>query len=276
MTKHALLPAFIPTDRGNLFALLHVPDQHIGCVLFVPPFAEEMNKSRRQITQTAQALAAAGYASLVVDLSCTGDSDGEFNGASWNEWQRDIASAMRWAATEGFQVTALIATRLGCVLAAATLRRFDFTVQKSIFWQPIASGSRSMTQFLRLRVASSMMADDAQETVASLKKRLAAGELLEVAGYELSSQLFNEVEVVKLTVDAFRNLGELSVLEVSRIPGADVSAAGRKILDNAKTAGNASFGQRVEGDPFWSSTEIVTSAELTRLSTDFIARSLST
>jgi len=55
-------------SRGALFAVYHPPAAGMascGGVLYAPPFAEELNKSRRMIAQQARRLAAAGFGVLI-------------------------------------------------------------------------------------------------------------------------------------------------------------------------------------------------------------------
>jgi alpha-beta hydrolase superfamily lysophospholipase len=62
---------FLPAASGQRFCLFHQPDSLTaarGAVVYVHPFAEEMNKSRRMAALQAKALAAAGYAVLQIDL----------------------------------------------------------------------------------------------------------------------------------------------------------------------------------------------------------------
>ena len=58
MSVHAREAFFLPGPRPpGRFCLLHLPTGPVrGCVLFVPPFAEEMNKSRRMVALTAEHL----------------------------------------------------------------------------------------------------------------------------------------------------------------------------------------------------------------------------
>ncbi len=67
-----------------------------GAVVYVHPFAEEMNKSRRMAALQSRALAAAGFAVLQIDLLGCGDSSGDFGDASWDEWIDDVLLAVRW------------------------------------------------------------------------------------------------------------------------------------------------------------------------------------
>jgi exosortase A-associated hydrolase 2 len=259
---------------GRIFLLLRAPEKANRCVLVVPAFGEEMNKSRRQITETAHALVERGFAVLLVDLFGTGDSEGSFAEASWEIWKSDVATAITWATATGLSVDALIATRLGCSLAAATLRDNDQTMATSIFWQPVESGRQFMTQFLRLRVAASMMEDDSKETVDRLRERLAAGERLSIAGYTLSSELWRAIDSLKLSSLLNPCLGELRLLEVGRAADGQLSASGRRLVTAAEDMRIPVLGERISGEPFWSSTEIVVNAKLTDLTVEHLTKEL--
>jgi exosortase A-associated hydrolase 2 len=266
---HQLEPRFLEGSAGRIFVVLRVPEGADRCVLFVPPFGEEMNKSRRQTTVTANALNEAGYASLVVDLFGTGDSHGSFADATWDIWKADVLNAIAWAEDHGLTVDALVATRLGCALAADSLKTVGHDVARTVFWQPIVSGRQMMTQFLRLRVAASMM-DDVKESVDELKQRLAAGAILTVAGYQLSSALWREIEQVELASRMNRCLGCVKVLEIGRAGKAELTTAAQRLIDTARLQSIAISGRRLEGDPFWATTEIVINPELVQATVDHV------
>lgn len=265
-----LEPIFLQTDDGPVFVLFRAPIGASHCVLFVPPFAEEMNKARRQYAVTARALAEKGFASLIVDLFGTGDSAGEFSDATWPMWKGNLLSAIAWAQEKGVVVDKLVAARLGCVLAAESLGEAAIAVEKTVFWQPVASGMNFMTQFLRLRVAASLMEDDNKESVKDLKACLESGETLEVAGYELSPQLWSSIEQGDLLRDLSQNLGQMMIAEVGRVRADGLSPAGRKVMAAAEQTGVRAQGCRVEGEPFWSSTEIVTNDQLSQKTVEFL------
>ena len=86
-----------PGPCGRRFALHHRPaGPPRGLVVYVHPFAEEMNKSRRMAALQSRALAEAGFAVLQVDLMGCGDSDGELLDASWAQWVGDVVFACGW------------------------------------------------------------------------------------------------------------------------------------------------------------------------------------
>jgi exosortase A-associated hydrolase 2 len=258
-----LHPTFIGNSDARIFALLRRPAGDCGaCVLIVPPFAEEMNKSRRIATDFARAAASRGLAALSVDLYGTGDSDGEFEEGTWDGWKADLRGAIAWAAHEGCKVTTLLGIRLGCALAAEVARDSDLGIECSVFWQPVLDGSRMFDQFLRLRVAAAMMEHDRKESTADLRAKLRAGESLEIAGYFVSAELAAQLDGVHLAESMGPHLGALQWFEVVRSADSPPPVPAVKAVDAARAQGLNVHLHTVPGEPFWSSTEIVTNSAL--------------
>src|SRR5665647_2167413 len=90
------------TQSGQRFCLFYPAecgasgDAVRGLVLYIHPFAEEMNKARRMAALQARALAQAGYAVLQIDLLGCGDSSGDFGEATWKNWVRDVVQGCQW------------------------------------------------------------------------------------------------------------------------------------------------------------------------------------
>jgi exosortase A-associated hydrolase 2 len=245
-------------NGGRPFVVLRPPQRASGpTVLVVPPFAEEMNKSRRMIAQVGRRLEAGGVGMLLVDLFGTGDSEGEFAQADWQRWKGDLATALQWSAAEGAPIRGMLAIRLGCILGSEVLAESGHRVQRTVMWQPVLSGRRFLEQFLRLRVAASMMGGDSKETVAVLRSRLKSGELLEVAGYEISGKLADQLDAAELQRFLGTHLGTLHWMEAVRSADAALSVPSVKAIEAARAAGIETNSHAVAGEPFWSSTEIV-------------------
>ena len=102
---------FLPAKSGDLFTVMLAPvkTDPLGAVLFLPPFAEEMHKSRRTVAQQARALAALGYHVTLLDLPGCGDSQGQFADASWQGWK----DAARHAAAQLGERTGVPVSLLG-------------------------------------------------------------------------------------------------------------------------------------------------------------------
>lgn len=262
---------FLDGMKGKLFVLVRRPAQPTArAVLIVPPFAEEMNKSRKMLSDVAQGLAARGIAAVFPDLFGTGDSQGEFRDADWDVWKDDLARTAAWAGTQGWSATSLLCIRLGCTLGAQLARETPGGIERSVFWQPVIDGERFMTQFLRLRVAASMM-EDRKETASGLRARLQAGEVLEVAGYDLSPRLVEQIDRASLIAALDSNLGDLHWFEVVRAPDAPLPGPSAEALEDARTKIRALATVSVVGEPFWASTEIVRIPELVVRTIDALA-----
>ena len=70
---------FLDTADGPRFCLYHAPvGECRGALVYIHPFAEEMNRSRRMAALQARALTAQGFGVLLLDLHGCGDSGGDF------------------------------------------------------------------------------------------------------------------------------------------------------------------------------------------------------
>lgn len=252
-------PFFFEGVSGKLFCLFFPAqgNQEKGAVLHVPAFAEEMNKSRHVVVKQARKLAQSGYSVLLVDLFGTGDSEGEFVEARWHIWQQDIDLLIGWLRETKHQNITLWGLRLGALLAFSCAQS-NQAIQQLLLWQPVISGEQFAQQFLRLRLAASMMSGGEKETVKSLKARLDNGDSLEVAGYELAPQLFTSVAESNMkSVVLVDHLQAVKWLEVSgskkelAIPSQKLLADWRETLNVPINA------EAVEGKQFWSNQEIV-------------------
>lgn len=260
MTRGALSGHFLGPPGRRIFVLLREPGEAPeggGSVLVVPPFGEEMNKSRRMIAETSQRLCEAGMAVVWPDLFGTGDSEGEFSDATVDRWLEDLGSTCRHAEECGRPVRAILAVRLGGALAVAGLRTGAVPpVAASVWWQPVLDGRRHLAQFLRLRVAAGSMRGDEPETVDGLRSRSAAGETLAVAGYELSPALVRGLEA--LATDAVPpQVGVLQWLEMVREADAAPPLPATRFVERARGAGVDVSLTTVAAEPFWASTEII-------------------
>lgn len=239
-------------------------------MLLVPPFAEELNKSRRMLTEVALSLADRGVATVMPDLYGTGDSEGEFRDADWDVWTRDLLVAASWASSRGWGVRSMLAVRLGCPLAADAAALLPEPLERTVYWQPVVDGQRFTTQFLRLRVAASMMADQ-KETVGELRERLDAGDCIEIAGYECPPRLLAAID--RLTPDrvAHERLGVLHWLELVRDAASSPSPATQRTVEASRTHVAALHFETKVGEPFWAATEIVVVPGLVARTTELLA-----
>lgn len=258
-----------PGALGRRYALYHAARRQParGWVVYVHPFAEEMNKSRRMAALQARALAASGFAVLQIDLLGCGDSGGDFADASWAQWVEDIVHACRWLrqreAVAG-SVSAplwLWGLRAGCLLAAEAAAQLDGPSQ-FLFWQPTTTGKPLLQQFLRLKVAGELIGGQHKGLMEQLKAELAAGRRLEIAGYTVTPALTGGLERAALRPPVSIAAGRVVWFEVSTQDDAGLSPASQQNTTFWKEAGWHVDTHIVRGPTFWQTSEIEDAPEL--------------
>ncbi|WP_310386405.1 hydrolase 2, exosortase A system-associated [Roseateles sp.] len=258
------LPATAPST-GERFCVFHAAqgDQLRGRVVYVHPFAEEMNKSRRMAALQSRALAAAGFSVLQIDLHGCGDSSGDFGDASWDDWVNDVLQAVAWLSERDARHAAaplwLWGLRCGCLIAAQAAAKLTEAVN-FCFWQPTTSGKPVLQQFLRIKLAADMLSGNAKGLMEAMRQALAAGQPVEVAGYAVSPALANGLEKASLAAPEpiARQHGpvRLEWLELSRRTDIDVTPVTQQCLTKWQLAAYSSRHQFVEGPNFWQTQEI--------------------
>jgi len=242
--------------RGDCFCLFHRPvgaQAGRGGLLYIHPFAEEMNLSRRMAAAQARAFASAGYAVLQIDLYGCGDSAGDFGDASWDIWCEDVALAQTWLAARLAGPLWLWGLRSGCFLAAEVARQNASTTAQLLFWQPVFSGQQHLNQFLRLRLAADLARGVRTVNTGELAQALLQGESVEVAGYRLSPQLAHGLS--QATLDELNTGSCVVCLEMSQAPDAGISPTLAAQLARWQAAGCHAMATAVEGPAFWQLAE---------------------
>ena len=247
----ALNPFFIDTSGRRLFALHHAPEgDRKGSVLMLPPFAEEMNMSRRMSYLAGRTISAAGYDFLSLDLTGTGESSGDFEDADWETWQQDAAAAADWLARETGETPVVLGLRAGALLAADTA----FDRKGLIFWQPVGNGETMLNQFLRIRVAAGLTGSDDKETTKDLRAEWSAGNPVEVAGYMVGPALAAGLDVLRLADMTPSPDTRVKLLETGT-PGGDATPGSQRIIGAWTEAGIDVSTVVCAGEPFWTIQE---------------------
>lgn len=229
-------------------------------MLFIHPFADEMNKSRRMVALQARALAASGWNVLQVDLFGCGDSDGEFGQADWQQWLTDVKEAAAWLHEATGCAPSLWGLRTGCLLACHVAMGIQ-PAPNLLLWQPTLSGRQSLHQFLRLKVANQLFAQPSADRLdtQTLRAQLTRGEAVEVAGYALSPGLALGLEAAELAPPAAPT--RVAWFEVAA-EAAELSPTGLAKIHAWQQAGHRVAARVVAGAAFWQSQEIAECPEL--------------
>lgn len=284
---------FLPLPDHPLFVVMYLPttgSRPVHWVLHCPAFAEEMNKSRKMVMDEARAFAEQGVGVLVPDLWGTGDSPGDFSEADWHTWRENLEHILFWLRQQGSHSVTLWGLRLGCLLALDVQNKWQTDWPKLVqlvFWQPVLNAQQSLTQFLRLRLASGLIASNTAlqdgavsqmrdiaeesgstsvvkrpkaETVKDLRQRFAAGELLEVAGYTLSPSLVTQLD--QISIGNLLPNAPVCWLEIKSQSGSQLSFSSLQVIEAWQQQSIEVDALSVVGDPFWTTQEIAHAQEL--------------
>ena len=274
--SYSVKAQLIPSNQGKLFSLFYSPGtatriQPQTAVVFFPPFTEEMNKSRRMVALQARRFCEQGLAVFIVDLYGTGDSEGNFEQATWEIWQQDMRSAVAWLGDQGINQFIFWGLRAGVFLALQTAAAVNVNISKFIMWQPVARGEVMLTQFLRLRMAADLMSSSEKITTKDLRQQLANGNNVEIAGYNLSPLLAKSIDTLQLkTLIPAREIPLLWV-EVLPSDSRPVSAVSQQIVDYWRDQGVTVELVKIVGEPFWNTIEIAEVSNLLEVSSQYCA-----
>ena len=270
MTRAPFEPFFLPTPRGERFCVFHpARGAGLGSIVYLHPFAEEMNKSRRMAALQSRAFAAQGYAVLQIDLYGCGESSGDFGDARWELWKEDAALAVDWLRRHAEGPVHLWGLRLGALLALDYAKETAQEQASLLMWQPVTNGEQFINHFLRLRATSEMLASGSVLSGTDhLRSQLDAGRAVEVAGYELAPELARSIDALRLA-----DLAPLAMpvrwLEVAS--GPELPPASRRVVEHWQSLGVDVESRAVAGEPFWNSIEITECPQLLQESTQAMA-----
>jgi exosortase A-associated hydrolase 2 len=260
-----------PGPLGERFCVRHQACGQIrGLVLYVHPFSEELNRTRRMAALQSQRLAAAGYEVWQLDLFGCGDSQGDFGAASWALWLDDVRAAVRQLqarATDQSPVW-LWGLRLGCLLAAQAAQGLVGPLN-FLFWQPLLTGQAQLQMLLRLVSAGELLARQGPGEAAALRQRLSQGQPTEISGYELSTEMLQGLQQARLRPPEGVPLGRTVWLEVTSANAlASVSPVVIQACQAWIEAGSALHYQQVVGPAFWQLAECDDATELLNATVD--------
>lgn len=259
-----LQSCFLPTEHGEILVTAWLPAGRSArnWLLIAPPFAEEMNKSRRMLAMLGRRAAATGWGVLLVDLAGTGDSWGDFRDARYEFWITDLLHAVRWVEQQGGSVSVAAGLRFGGLLATDLAGRLA-TIKHLLLWQPAPSGADVLTQFLRLKTAAGLTGGgQSGDTLERIRSRLTGGEVVEIAGYELAPELYtalNRLDLARLMPERTMKVDWFHLVRQHHLP---VPEAIARVAASLAVHGAMVRTHAVPGDAFWSTAEIAECEEL--------------
>ena len=252
-------------------------------ILYIHPFAEELNRTRRMAALHCHALAAVGFEVLQIDMTGCGDSAGQFEDATWEAWVQDVTAARDWLTARNqrnplrpknflsaqntladtgrlIPDTWMWGVRAGCLIAAEVARRDAHLPARLLFWQPVMSGALHLNQFLRLRVATDLVRGDKGAGADNLRQHLAHGLHVEIGGYTLSPALAAGLEGGHL--DGLPQNSRILGVEISGLAEATLSPSITIQIQRWRAQNCQVDFQPLQAPQFWQMQEIGVSQRL--------------
>jgi len=266
-----ITPFYLQGSAGKLFSITYTPLEHTinQAVIICPPFAEELNRSRRAISLLGQALASKGVTMLVIDLYGTGDSEGDFSDACWSIWLDDIECGAKWLKDKGYDHLSILGIRLGAILATDSHQRSPHSFDQITFWQPVLSGKTMMSQFLRIHLASELSTHSNGE----IKEQLDSGSNVEIAGYPLTAKLYKDINQSRLNLNPIER--SISWFEIPADIGMGLARPSQKLIKEQSNRSKNITTHIMDTPQFWSLFDADVEAELITETCDAIIRQIS-
>ena len=246
---------YFSSNNGNLFYVYNPvelnADRNHSITVLVPPFGEELNKSRVFFRKLRTQLAHLGMPSILLDLYGTGDSEGDFADASWDIWRSNMQELTNHLRSIGFSTIHFLGLRTGCILAAEAIVENGSDTSQLMFVQPLDSGEELIKSLLRARVAFNAFRGDRSETVSSLWERFDAGESVEAGGYTVNAQLASAVKSKMLSEIDIPNSVTIGCVEIVRDPSSPPSKDVMHIVSKFSEGQRIVRSGLVHGDLFW-------------------------
>jgi uncharacterized protein len=206
-------------DNKHLFYSAYLPRAPItGAVLLCSPFAEEKVRTLRVYVSFARALASLGVAAICFDYFGDGDSEGDFEDASFEDRMDDIAFFYEYLKKiSQAKKLGLLGLRWGATLAALAAEKLN--PETLILWEPVLDTEKYFFDHLRTMIASQMLIDGkVVKSREELIKDLEAGEILTAEGYNFTGNFFFNAQKNSLKDRAIQFNGSSFIAQISPSP----------------------------------------------------------
>ena len=242
---------FEGSHQRKLLAFLHCPKKKpkITGIVFCHPFAEEKNCSHAVIVSAARAFAALGFPILRFDFSGVGDSEGDFEDASIEDWLVDIEKAITvFKAQMALEEFALWGLRCGSSLALSITSN-NLQPKFMMLWQPV--GFREyLLQFLRQTVGAQLTGSRMSEkTVQHVVSQLEQGKCVEIGGYPIAPSMYHSFMKFNELSSNVLPACPLFVTSISMMDSAPRSIA--QSVEKLKEKANELKFSHIRAEPFW-------------------------
>ncbi len=261
MQQHNLNTGFIQLYNRRLL-LRAQPDtaNTRQAVLILPPFAEEMNKTRHLLNNLMRQLSAQQYDCFLLDNYGTGDSEGDLDNATIDVWRADLLQLLQLITQAGYQYLSLVAVRFGVLQLFDLLNHhhLPLTVKQVVLWQPLFDTAKFWQQFARIKLAEAMAAGN-KLSQKELEQQLDNGSNIEIAGYPISPAFYQSLLSMNTAIPAMLSGTPVSWFETSQLD--NIALPVQKMREQLQQCCQLTFTQ-LKAEPYWQTAELANADEL--------------
>ena len=242
---------FTGSGGRNLLGFLHYPGFQANKrgLIYCHPFAEEKNMSHPIAAKAARIFAAAGFSVFRFDLSGCGDSEGDLQSVSLEDWQHDFSAAIDVFRKEtGVSKPFLWGLRLGTGLCLIQ-QQYAHDIEGIVLWQPVLNFFVHLQQFMRRAISSSISEEKALDARPSVDDELQRQGVTHVIGYPISKRLFNSFNSLNHQPENIVPIAPVLILTISLAEQPVFWV--RKYAEALKKCGCEVLLQHVIAEPFW-------------------------
>jgi alpha/beta superfamily hydrolase len=190
---------FFGNRRGKqLFYVFEGPPDAPTAVVCCNPFLEEKVFSHRVYFNLTRAVASAGILGCRMDYEGDGDSEGDLAEITIDDWVDDVVDFTAFmTARLGKKRLVLHGLRMGAAVAARAAHHVE--ASGVLMWEPMVRGEACYKHWLRTNVTTQLATLNKVVTPRSrLEALLAAGETINVGGYDVGSRLTSSIRGIDL------------------------------------------------------------------------------
>jgi hypothetical protein len=184
---------YFPVSGAHLYTVLHEVKNPVARVLLVGPFASERHNSFLPWVRWARYLAAENIEVLRYDYRGIGESTGDFEQMTFEDWSHDIRLLSAWFESRSPHVPLVIhGLGLGAVLAGRVF--CEGIGEGLLLWSPPANANQALRATLMRWVGLEQIFKfgDDRKSASDYIRELESGSSLEVDGYRWSASLWRD------------------------------------------------------------------------------------